>query len=68
MFHVYTNIAFGTHLKSIGDLKSMFHNPEGRKMIRDSMALKPISKEKRKEQFERLRKSFALQEDDVRTT
>jgi hypothetical protein len=51
--------------KSFQESKEILDNPEGKRMIRDSMALKPISKGKRKRELERLRKSFSLQEDDV---
>jgi ribosomal protein L35 len=51
--------------KNLQELKEILDNPAGKKMIRDSMALKPISKGKRKKELERLRKSFHLQEDDV---
>lgn len=50
---------------SLADVKDMFNTPEGKKLIRDSMTLKPISKEKRRQELDRLRKSFALEEDDV---
>jgi hypothetical protein len=49
--------------KSFHDLKVVFNNPGGKKMIRDSLALKPISKEKRKKELERFRKSFKMEED-----
>jgi hypothetical protein len=51
--------------KSPHDLKAVFNNPGGKKMIRDSLALKPISKERRKKELERFRKSFKMEEDVV---
>jgi hypothetical protein len=40
----------------------MFNNPAGKRIIRDSMAVKPQSKEKRRKELERLRKSFHMEE------
>jgi hypothetical protein len=47
------------------DLKGMFNNADGKRMVRDSMAANPLSKKKRKIEMERLRKSFKLGETEV---
>ena len=50
---------------SIADLKDVFNNPEGKKIIRDSMALKPISKERRRKELERMSVAFGLDDEAV---
>jgi hypothetical protein len=47
------------------DMKVMFNNADGKRMVRDSMAANPLSKKKRKIEMERLRKSFKLEETSV---
>ena len=50
---------------TIQDLKKIFNTDEGKKFIRDSMALKPVNKQKRRSEIEKMRKSFGLNTEAV---
>ena len=50
---------------TIQDLKQIFNSDEGKKFIRDSIAVKPANKKKRRSEMDKLRMSFGLNNDAV---
>ena len=50
---------------SIESIKELSATAEGKRFIRDSLSMKPVSSEKRKREEERMRKSFKLDVDSV---